>query len=498
LMRLKSVKIDNMAAFESFETELPAIAMIQGKNGLGKSSLLACLKYAFDRGHDPDIIHGDAAYGEILVTFDNGAQVKARATRKSNETTRGWKAPGATRFTIGREQIDKIAAAISYDPLGFADLEPKQQVETLLRVMPIPVMEAELQAALGGCPGASEFRSTPGPCGLSAIDETYNHFYKLRREVNSQADLQTKHATALEAALPPPAPEGTDWETQENLLRAELARVETAERETIAEISKTFAAAKAAATKVHLDAIRTIDEAMDADIREVERRRAAFKDDANNDETRTIEEERTTANSLASAARESYKPQRDRVTTELATAVERARAQRQTIGTRKATETARQEAAALKSKSDAMTAALDRLQALKETVAGRLPIRGISFADGRLADSKGVPFAKWNTETQHRFCLKIGVLAHGEAGFLCLDDFEHFDSEKRRLILNACQKYAEKDGLQFLIATVTDGPLAITAPKPGSKCTWCAEGMPLAPDGQHQTAAGPIPCLEKG
>lgn len=491
-MRLKSIAIMNMAGFESFQTELPAIALIQGANQRGKTSFLDCLRYVFGRGHDNDMIHGQADAGEILITLDSGAQVKAKAVRKTNETTRSYKAPGATRFLVGRAEIDAMASAVSYDPLAFMRLDPKAQVETLLRVMPMEVSGEELCEAVGDVVGAALGMQVEG---FARIDASYDHIYKLRHEVNLAADVQAKHALALEAALPPPAPEGEDWETREKLLRAELAQVETVEREQIAEIGKTFARVKETTAKVKLDYFATVDAEINAGIAELERVRASRKEQAETEAAQTIEEARTQANSAVSAAREQCKPQRDRATTELATAVERARAQQQATGTRKAADTARQEAAALKSKSDSMTAALDRLKALKETVAARLPIKGISIDGDGIKDTKQVPFGRWNTEKQMRFCLKIAVLAHGEAGFITLDGAERFDSAHRKALYTAAKKYAEEDGLQFVIATVTDGPLQITEPKPGSKCTWCAEGFPVV-EGQHQTAGGPIPCLE--
>ena len=63
-MRLQHVTITDMAGFSGVhEFDLPAICLISGKNGRGKSSLLDCLRYCFDSGHDEDMIHSGAECG---------------------------------------------------------------------------------------------------------------------------------------------------------------------------------------------------------------------------------------------------------------------------------------------------------------------------------------------------------------------------------------------------------------------------------------------------
>jgi hypothetical protein len=104
---------------------------------------------------------------------------------------------------------------------------------------------------------------------------------------------------------------------------------------------------------------------------------------------------------------------------------------------------------------------LERLAELQRAIAARLLIKGITIEDGRILNSDGVPFSKWNTAEQMKCCLRIAVLAHGTAGFICVDGAERFDSANRKALVDTARRYAESDGLQFLIATVTDQPFAV-------------------------------------
>jgi DNA repair exonuclease SbcCD ATPase subunit len=440
-VRIASIRITNMAAFESFETKLPTVALVQGRNGAGKTSLLDCLKYAFGRGHDEDLIHGDAPEGEILIEFDNGAAVKCRAVRERHETIRSWRAPGSKRFVVSREQIDAISNAISYDPLSFLDKREDEQIETLLRIMPVPVPHEEIASIVPSSEHDLVQQIPERLNGLEVIDYWHKHLYQKRRELNVAADTQSKHAAELEKSLPPEAP-GADWQAEVRRLEAEKERIEKKQAEQLAEIARLFEQEKEEAQREYNVAVEAAMRARD------ERLEAA----------------RRQANQTASQVKQQNSPALSEVLTQLGTAQERARAAAQTEGTRKALEAARAAAAKNKAESEKLTAALEGLEKLKAEVAKRLPIPGTTIQEGRIwreENGKMVPFSRWNTESKIRFCLRIAVLAHGDAGFICIDNAEHFDSAKRMALVETAAKYAEKDGLQFLIASVSDQPLTV-------------------------------------
>jgi uncharacterized membrane protein YgcG len=60
------------------------------------------------------------------------------------------------------------------------------------------------------------------------------------------------------------------------------------------------------------------------------------------------------------------------------------------------------------------------------------------------------------------FCLRIAVLSHGEAGFILCDNTEHFSTANRQALMQTAQKYAEHEGIQVVMATVSDQPLTVS------------------------------------
>ena len=459
-MRLQHVTITDMAGFAGVhEFDLPAICLITGKNGRGKSSLLDCLRYCFDSGHDEDMIHSTAECGEIIVLLDDGGAVRARAARADNKTTRDWRLPGARKWNINRSFIDKISAAISYNAASFLDLPERKQIETLLAMMPIKVDTSEVTEAIGSAAALVKLPVLPPTVnGLELVDLSYDCIYDQRRELNVSADTQEKHASELERALPPPAPDGEQWNDQVQALQSQIKALEDQERSDLNELTVMFRAVKDDQAEKCSKAEADINEGINAKIRELELNRADMLGTVRKDRDGYIEEARQIGVSEAARIRGENVPQREQLTVELATAEERARQHERTEGTREAAIVARREATDKKANSEILTESLTRLKDLRLKVAERLPIKNIRIQDGRLYNLEKVAFKRWNTVQQLVFCLKIAVIAHREAGFVCIDNFEHFDTQMRDAALAACRKYAEDEGMQFILCAVSDEP----------------------------------------
>lgn len=399
------LSITNMGGIAALDTALPAVCLLQGRNGSGKSTLLAALKYLTDRGHDPDIIHGNAEFGEIIVTLSDGNQLRARASRTTGETTRGWKPIDGKRWIPGREMIDKLTRAIGYDPVRFLEKTPREQAEELLKLAPIEVSAEEIREAVGDAePEAAGAALVPGMSGLDVLNAIHAAVYRARRDIGRDADVQVKHAAALEQALPAAAPGGKDWSAEVARLRKGKSIAEGDERAGIEVVRQTFEGAKAAAEKACREEHARIDVDIEARIAALREEQATRKQAAMTTEASDIETARNAANVSAAKIRADVKPVVEKLQAALGAAEQSARIEEQAIGTRRGIETARATAAGLSARVVACTAALERLQALKGKLAGRLPIPGVRVEDGRIVREEGgglVPLAKWNTADQH-------------------------------------------------------------------------------------------------
>ena len=464
-MPIKRIQITNMARFEAFDHELPMVCLIEGGNGAGKTGLLDCVRFLGESGHDPDIIHGDADSGEIILTMDDGMQLRARVTR--GETWRGWKPKDGKRWIKGREEIEKIYRAIAYDPMKFLDLSPKAQAELLAQLSPVQATEEELAAAVMGAEDeVDKAQIRPGMTGIEFINALSKAIYDARTPLNVGADTQEKHAAELErSALPPEPPTGATWESRAEALRREKENLEADQRQKIADLNTQFNDAKQGAEQSSANEQLAINRDINGRIANLEDERRRRIEESDQKAAQGIEHARRIATDLAAEIREEAKPQLEKLAADLAVAQERARAHQQAEGARKAVAIAREEAKAKRARSEVLTGALERLSALKLALASKMPIKGAIVEGDKIVreqDGGLVPLKRWNTADQILLCLKIGMMVGG--GFVCIDHFESFDGPHREGLIRTARKYADEKGIQFILAAVDvkAGELSVT------------------------------------
>ena len=472
-MPIKSLTIENVGAFSGkHEFMLPAVCLIQGGNAAGKTSLQEAIKYVGDRGHDPDMIHGAAEAGDIVITMADGHQMRARITR--TETQRAWKAPDSKRWVVNRAYIDDVCNALAFDPLRFLDKEPGEQAQELLRLVSLPPCPEEIREALGEVQSAviGALRETPA---LQAVDSVYDAVYAERTRLNVTADSLEKHVAELRRTLP--AEDGTDWQVRAARIRSELQTEKDAQKFSIASTNETFQMKKrgaesgrelayALATTEHENALRAADE-----------RRAAAKEAADAICSSAIEAARAEGQAEADKARALSAPAIDRLTADLSSAELLASQEQQAKGTRAAIDKAAAEATEKRKAWAAHNAAVENLRKLRASLADRLPIKGVTVRDGRIVreqDGGMVPLKKWNTADQRKLALRVGMLIGQKAGFVVVDHVESFDKQQRAALLATCSKYAEENGIQFILASVDPytekpGPMRVVDGSTGGK-----------------------------
>ena len=475
-MRLTNISITSCAGFDSVNYSLPAIALVQGANRAGKSALAACIKYPLQSGHDPDMLTPGQDQGEIILRLDDGGGIRAVLSREKRTTTRYYQAPGASKWDAGREAIDGLVNGLSFDPLRFLRLPEKEQVLELLKVLgpSLTVADGELATALGPGPWPTvPAEIATMPPGLDKVDALLSEkpgcdsIYDQRRDANVAADTLKKHAGEIEKALPPtsaePLKDGS-WGQVAQQKGVALEALNRLEFEAKQAIGKRFAEFKDKAGDAARLALDEIDGQIDRQIKALEAERDSRRAAARDEFSKAVEAKRSECNAEAAALIETNNAGRAVLTREHATALERHNEWIRTEGSRKEVENARAEAARKSALAERLSGAVDRLRALRTKIAERIPIKGCKIVDGRLLNEQGVPFKKWNQEAQMSFCLRIAVLTHGELGFVVVDGCEAFDAQHTQALLAACSKYTEAEGMQFVLLSVGEGALEVTAP----------------------------------
>jgi DNA repair exonuclease SbcCD ATPase subunit len=484
-MRIKSINITNLAAFPVFATELHGVTLVTGKHGAGKSSLERVIMYGLgrrplaDKGgksvrHDPGILHGNTEKGELLIAFsDDSSAEYFRCRVDIDSTERKEKMRGARKWEDAGEFLDDITSALSYDPMAFKDLSEKERLEAFLKVAAVEIGKEEFILAVGGAI-PTDIPERPSLEDVNGIQET---IFKARTVENQNADRLAKHATELEAAIPP-APIGA-LPADTSTLRADLETLNNSEQEEILRIGRELAKKREdiSLTRQHKDnavseeidkkitALREKIAALNAEISDLNISRQQRKGTNASEAEVSIQSARDSANAEATEIKAANVPFRADLTARIATAEERERNSVVAETTRKNAEAARAGSEAHKLRSKAMSEALDRLTALKATVASRMAVKGVTIAAPReglpvdiCREEKGslIPFSRWNDADKDAFALRMAILNKRQCGLVCVDNMGNFSPARREQVIQRCRELAAAENMQFLLGVATD------------------------------------------
>lgn len=472
-MLLTSLTITDLAAFQGTVTfPLHAVTLIQGDHGKGKSSIGEVLCYAFGRRplaesgsvgirHDPSILHGNAERGQAEITFDDGSVFRVSVT--SDSTTRSIKLPDATKWNKATpEFIDSLVNALSYDPFVYKTLPEKQRIEALLKASPVTVTLQEITEAVG----ADLEKYIQGAPSLETINATHAVLYDYRRTANVAAEKHAAHATETESKLPKDPLAAVDVAP----LRQQREALELGERDLIEKCRKHLDTFKAQAQSANDSRKTTVDKEINAKISLLEAERTQRHGESDAQYAKDVEVLRDEANTAVMEHRTATRPDVDRLTAEIATAEERAQHVGLDQQLRAIAKSSREQEAKEKADSTRINAAMDRLTVLKNAVAAKLAIPGVTIASPRpgqpvdICRTEGdalVPFSRWNEADKERFCLRMAVLFHGKCGMVFVDEIGHFTEERRKGIIEAAHEYAKSSGMQFIMGLASEGGLRV-------------------------------------
>ena len=177
------------------------VIVLTGENAAGKSSVLDAITAALlGERYAPDKpIKAGAAKAKIILKTEDF--VVTRTFTESGGTLKVEDREGRS-FTTPQKLLDKLCSVVGFDPMSFARMKPKEQVEELLRICPISL-------------------------DLDANAAASKQAYEQRRELNKKV----KDIEGALAAFPPIDPTLPDTEVVISALAEEVTKISEKRRE---------------------------------------------------------------------------------------------------------------------------------------------------------------------------------------------------------------------------------------------------------------------------
>lgn len=138
-MKIVRLTAENVKKIRVVEiTPSGAVVQITGRNGSGKSSVLDAIWWALSGTKHIQSMPIRKGATSARVTLDMGEIVVTRRFTEKDSTLTVENAEGA-RYRSPQRMLDDLIGALSFDPLAFSRMEPKEQFEELKRLVPLEI-----------------------------------------------------------------------------------------------------------------------------------------------------------------------------------------------------------------------------------------------------------------------------------------------------------------------------------------------------------------------
>jgi predicted ATP-dependent endonuclease of OLD family len=411
-MRVLKVTIQNVKRLVGTLEIIPTtdVVSIVGKNDQGKTTLLQSLRWVFEgaaiiqeepisRGQERALIRlelGDGREVELIAEL--------RLTKKGGRELSFRNADKSPQKLTAQQMANSLRGAISFDPLAFDRMKPREQYDLLRKVANLSVDIEELDRQ-------------------NAAD------YSRRTEINR--DAKQKRAAAAQL----PIVKAADPIPTEPIM--EEIRGASTFNERINEKKKWRENRAAEADKLEAD----------AKAHRVEAQRLILLAD---DEDATATEIRA---KLAEAVPLAPLVDVAVLTEKLNAAIKQNSESAAWAMSERRRKSLIDEAEHFESESETLTVAMEAREIAKRQAieSAELPVEGLGFGDG-IVTFDGLPFAQAGTAKRTEVCCGIAMAMNPKLKVICIEDASLLDKESRAIV----ERMAEEHGYQYFLELVAD------------------------------------------
>jgi len=389
-MKIISLTAENIKKLVAVEiTPDGNVVQITGKNDQGKTSVIDCIWWA--------IVGAEAIQAEPIrkgadtafIKLDLGKlKVKRRFTKKGDYLT--VENEEGARYGSPQKMLDELIGALSFDPLAFARMKPKEQFEALRNIAKVEVNLDELDAA-----NKADFEKRTEVNRLAKQTRATADSYKVPDDLPAEPIDTAPLLTELQEV----GTHNGDIETRKARRDAVADQISQGQRELI---------------------VLANDE---------KRLRADFEAAMN-----SLEEKRAAVTERIARAQqrldEAPPLPEPKDAAEVRARLEQAEATNRLIEQRTRRDLLAKEAESLEAQSEALTKAMEARakQKADAIAAAKMPVDGLGFGDG-IVTYNGVPFEQASSSLKIRVGMAIAMAANPKLRVIRIQDGSLLDEE---------------------------------------------------------------------
>lgn len=417
-MRIVKFSAENIKKLKAVEiTPAGNLVEITGPNGSGKSSVLDSIFYAL--GGSAEIPNKIVRKGEekAKITLDLGELIVTRKFTAAGGTSLVVEATNGARFPSPQRMLDDLIGSLSFDPLAFTRMEPRDQLETLRRMVKMDV-------------------------DIEMLDRQSSGDVEKRRDINREVKQLEARITGLNPeSLKDVSSEPLDVDT----LIAALEAVGV--KNTELEKKKARLEADRIANDDCFKKAKSLRLQAGAKQREASQLEEIAKEYiAKADEIEKQAEEDAKKLNVVMPAPES--------TVEIRASIEKAQVTNRKVSSKQQLLRLEEEAAKLKEKAAALTKAIeDRTEEKNKAISSaKMPVEGLSFGEGEVIYNE-LPLVNASSAEQLRISVAIAIAANPKLKVLRVKDGSLLDEAS----LKQLAEFAALEDYQIWIERVEEG-----------------------------------------
>ena len=467
-MNITKIKIKNLFGIREYDADGKSIELI-GTNGVGKSSVIDAIKYALTNKSDRDyIVRSGETEGEIIIETDTGLSID----RKCRTNQADYKAIKQSGVSVNSPEtlLRELFTNLQLNPVEFLQMTKQQQNSIILDMINYDWNLNTIKEWFGEIPSWINYEQNILKV-LSDIQSEKGEYFKTRQDINR--DIRNKKAFIEDIAKTIPAE--YDVERWEKANLGEAYKTIEAVKNRNNQISKARIVIQNQENTIRgIDADREI--AVSALNKEIDAQEKRINDSIvdlkyqigmleergknlaseKEQKLKVIEAEHKEKIAQFEAnlkAYEEYANAEVTDTTEMEQKVANAEEMKSHINEYRRMERLENEVDELKTRSDALTAKIEKARNLPGKILEEcsIPIDGLTVVDG-IPLINGLPVSNLSDGEKLNLCVDVAIQNPNGLHIILIDGIERLASDMRENLYKKCKE----KGLQFIATRTTD------------------------------------------